>query len=56
MHEIESRNVRLVEVDFRGDDVLIPYDNPYLQLIRIFDIQSFNRRIMKSSVIETKIA
>ena len=56
VHEIESRNVSLVEVDFKGDDALIPYDNPHLQPIRIFDIQSFNRRIMKSSVIETKMA
>ena len=56
IHEIESRNVSLVEVDFRGDDELIPHDNPYLQPIRIFDIQSFNRRIMKSSVIDTRMA
>ena len=56
MHEIESRNVGSLEVDFRRDDVLIPCDNPYFQPIRIFDIQSFNRRIMRSSVIETKMA
>ena len=56
VHEIESRNVGLIEVDFRGDDALIPFDNLCLQPIRIFDIQSFNRRIMKLSVIETKMA
>ena len=56
MYEIKSRNISLVEVDFRGDDVLIPHDNPYLKPIRIFDIRSFNRRIMKSSVIKTSMA
>ena len=55
-NEIESRNISLVENNFRGDDTLIPRDNPCLRPIRMFDIQSFNRRMMKSSIIETKMA
>jgi len=56
VNEIESRNVNMIESNIRGDDSLIPFDNAYLKPIRIFDIQSFNRRIMKSSVIDTKMA
>ena len=55
VNEIESRNVSMIGSNIRGNDALIPFDNSYLKPIRIFDIQSFNRRIIKSLVINTKM-
>ena len=46
----------LVENYFRGDDALVPQDDPCLRPIRTFDIQIFNGRMMKSSIIGTKMA
>ena len=55
MYEIESRDISLIGIHFREDNILISHDNSYLKSIRIFDIQSFNRRIMKSSIIKTRM-
>ena len=53
--EIEGKNISVVESDLRRE-METDYDDPYHQPLRIFDIQTFNARIMKSTVIPTVIA
>ena len=54
--EIESRNMSSMEINFMGEDDLISYDDPHCQSVRIFDIRSFNRRIMKLLVIDARVS
>ena len=55
IHEIESYNISLMEFDLRRDNILISHNNLYLKPVKIFNIQSFNRRIIKLSIIKTRI-
>jgi len=56
MEEIESRGIGAAKAqigEIRSE--LMDYTDPYLQPIRIFDIQAFNARIMKSTVVPTEM-
>ena len=54
--ELEGRNVSFVGHDSRREAQDTTYQDPYHQPMKIFDIQVFNARIMKSKVIETRIS
>ena len=55
VEEIESRGIAVVEGGSRRE-AMVAFDDPYHQPMRIFDIQAFNARIMKSVVIPTNIS
>ena len=56
--EIEGRSISLVRHDLRRDEreSRTTFDDPYHEPLRIFDIQAFNARIIKSSRIETRVS
>ena len=55
--EIEERNISSLEYNTKpNDDAKTDFDDAYNRPLRIFDIRAFNARIMKSSVIPTKIS
>ena len=56
MSEIEERNLSLLGTRSGGDSTKIEYDDAYRRPLRIFDIRAFNARIMKSSVVPTRIS
>ena len=58
--EIENRNIgamKLVKGQSQegGSGGLLEYTDPYLQPVKIFDIQTFNAQIMKSTVVPTVV-
>ena len=56
MEEIEMGfNISSVQSDRKIVGGTLEYGDPYLQPVKIFDIQSFNRRIMKSSTLQREI-
>ena len=54
--EIEEVNVSAVEVEPREPADMLRFGDQYGEPMKIFDIQAFNYRIMKSRVIETKVS
>ena len=54
--ELEGRNVSSVVYDLRGEESDPGYGDPYHEPMRVFDLQTFARRIMKSNIFGTKVA
>ena len=55
IQEIESRNVSKVDLDSRRR-IDSSYGDPYSQAMKIYNVQTFNARIMKSKIVETRIS
>ena len=48
--ELEGRNVSSVVYDLRGEESDPGFGDPYHEPMRVFDLQTFARRIMKSNI------
>ena len=56
IEDLECRGIGSIHVGGTQEDHSLGFDDPYLQPIKIFDIQVFNSRIMKSTVIPVEMS